>query len=226
MIDVQWGGEEWAALGERALWWPRRRTLCIADLHLGKAAAFRNAGVPVPEMTTGADLARLTALVNRWVPQRLVIIGDMLHAKAGMSPSVVESFAEWRTAHWDLDVCLIRGNHDQSAGDPPREWHVRVRDGSYADEADGRVRFCHNPAEAVGDSGSTLCGHLHPAVLLSGASRDMRAACFWLQERIGVLPAFGSFTGSRVVRPARGDRVLVVHGGQIAEAGCRAFVAS
>ena len=228
MIDVQWGGEAWVALGERALWWPRRRTLCIADLHLGKAAAFRDAGVPVPESTTGADLVRLTALLERWGPELLVIIGDMLHAKAGMSPAILTSFGKWRSAHRELDVLLVRGNHDEGAGDPPREWGIRVHDGPFGDEADGAVRFCHDPAEALDASEPTLCGHLHPAVLLSGASRDMRAACFWLRERIGVLPAFGSFTGSRVVRPSRGDRVLVVRDGEIADAGAgsRTFVAS
>lgn len=220
MIDVRWGGEDWVALGERALWWPRRRTLCVADVHLGKAAAFRSAGVPVPE-SAPADLARLAALIGRWGAQRLVILGDLLHARSGVTPAVIGAFADWRRTHGMLDVLLARGNHDVNAGEPPAEWRIRVLDGRCADEGDGDVRFCHDPADVPEEAGPTLCGHLHPAVLLNGKSRAVRAACFWFGERVAVLPAFGSFTGARVVRPARGDRVLVVRDGEIAEAPCR-----
>ena len=41
-------GEAVELLPERALHWIRERTLFVADVHLGKAAAFRAGGVPVP----------------------------------------------------------------------------------------------------------------------------------------------------------------------------------
>ena len=44
-------------LAERALYWPRAATLFVADVHLGKAAAFRAGGVPLPRGATAADLA-------------------------------------------------------------------------------------------------------------------------------------------------------------------------
>jgi DNA ligase-associated metallophosphoesterase len=223
VIDVRWAGEEWVALGERALWWARRRTLCVADVHLGKAAAFRSAGVPVPE-SAKADLARLSGLIEKWGPERLVVLGDLLHARTGVTAAVVGAFADWRRAHRALDVLLVRGNHDVNAGEPPSEWGLRVVDGPCADG--GEVRFCHDPAEAGANAGPTLCGHLHPAVRLSGRSREVRAACFWFGQRIAVLPAYGSFTGSHVVRPALGDRVLVVKDGEIAEAGKEAAPAA
>jgi metallophosphoesterase superfamily enzyme len=44
----------------RAAFLPASATLLVADLHLGKAATFRQAGIPVPEGSAQADLARLT----------------------------------------------------------------------------------------------------------------------------------------------------------------------
>jgi hypothetical protein len=46
-------------VGARALYWPARRALLIADLHLGKADVFRRAGIALPSGGTGEDLQRL-----------------------------------------------------------------------------------------------------------------------------------------------------------------------
>jgi DNA ligase-associated metallophosphoesterase len=218
-IELRWAGEDWLALAARALWWPRRRTLCVADLHLGKAAAFRDAGVPVPESTTDATLARLSAIIERFAAARLVILGDLLHARTGHSPAVIDAVDTWRERHDTLDIFLVRGNHDARSGDPPESWRIRVCDEPCCDEGDAAVCFAHYPeaADRVGRGRHVLCGHVHPAVLLSSPGRDLRAACFWLRRRVGILPAFGPFTGTHVVLPSRGDRVLAVGGGEIVD---------
>src|SRR6185436_15640126 len=45
-------GEELLLLPERAAYWPAKRALFVADYHLGKAASFRSAGIPLPAGTT------------------------------------------------------------------------------------------------------------------------------------------------------------------------------
>lgn len=216
MIEFQWAGETLSVLGERALWWPRRRTLCVADVHLGKAAAFRRAGVPVPESTTEGTLRRLTALIERWWPVRLVILGDLLHCSSGRVPETMGAFEAWREVYTDMDVLLIRGNHDARAGDPPETWKMRVADGPFADSEDGQIVFAHEPETPAG-SARVLCGHIHPAVELRGPIHGCRAACFWFSERIGVLPAFGAFTGMKVVLPSRQDTVFAVRETEIVD---------
>ena len=54
---VQVAGESLLLLPEKAIYWPRERMLIIADIHFGKAAAFRSLGVPVPRGTTSENLA-------------------------------------------------------------------------------------------------------------------------------------------------------------------------
>ncbi len=223
MRVVEWAGEEWVALVERGLWWPRRRTLCIADVHLGKAAAFRSEGVPVPEGSTGVDLQRLSGLVSALGAHRLVLLGDLLHAAAGRVDEVMGSVEAWRENCRELDVLLVRGNHDAKAGDPPESWGIRVQDGPWADRGDGDIVFAHEPQilEKVEPGKRMLCGHIHPAAVLRGSLRDMKAPCFWFGKRIAVLPAFGSFTGTRVVSPVEGDRVLVVGPDEVVEVSAK-----
>ncbi|HXH01105.1 MAG TPA: hypothetical protein VNI56_02790, partial [Xanthomonadaceae bacterium] len=60
VVDI--AGERFELLGERALHWPRRQRLLIADLHLGKADLFRRAGIGLPRGGTSRDLQRLSAL--------------------------------------------------------------------------------------------------------------------------------------------------------------------
>jgi hypothetical protein len=44
-----------------------------------------------------------------------------------------------------------------------------------------------------------------------------RSACFLFGARRALLPAFGVFTGTKVVRPMEDDRVFVMNGDDIVE---------
>ena len=123
---VTLAGESVELLAERALFWPRARTLFVADVHLGKAAAFRAGGVAIPRGATANDLARLDALIERTAASRLVVLGDFLHAAAGRVPALHAAFTRWRAAHAPLSITLVRGNHDLRAGDPPPAWDIEV----------------------------------------------------------------------------------------------------
>ncbi|MBA3846900.1 MAG: hypothetical protein H0X45_09680 [Planctomycetes bacterium] len=72
-LAFDWLGERCCLSQQRALHWPRTATLIVADVHLGKAAAFRTAGRPVPEACTQADPVRLDALIVQTQARRLII---------------------------------------------------------------------------------------------------------------------------------------------------------
>jgi len=52
MIECTVAGEKLVLLAERAVFWPAKKALFVADFHLGKAASFRRAGIPLPSGTT------------------------------------------------------------------------------------------------------------------------------------------------------------------------------
>jgi DNA ligase-associated metallophosphoesterase len=206
MTTVDVNGELVTLLPERAAWLAKHRTLLVADVHIGKALSFRKLGVPVPRGTTLETLGVLTTLVERHGVERVVFLGDFLHSKHAHSPSTLDTVARWRAAHPRLALTLVRGNHDERAGDPPLSLGIDVVDEPLQL---GRLALCHHPRPMA--DAYVLAGHLHPCVNLSGRANDhLRLPCFHFTPQVGVLPAFGAFTGMHPIRPDAGDRVFVI----------------
>lgn len=210
-VEVE--GESLVLLPERALYWEQTGTLIAADVHLGKAASFRAAAIPLPGGTTTGTLARLSSALQQTGARRLLLLGDFFHAKSGRASRTLAAITDWRSRHPDLEIVLIRGNHDRGAGDPPGEWGFDCKDEPWIESP---FAFRHHPAEEAG--GYVLAGHIHPAVSLSGPARQReKLPCFFFGERVGLLPAFGDFTGGATIRPRRGDRVYAVAGDEVVE---------
>jgi len=210
-VSVAVAGEDLELLAERAVYWRREHTLLVADPHFGKAAAFRAQGVLVPRGTTAENLRRLDTALERTGARRLIFLGDFLHARESRAPETLGTLNAWRAARTHLDVVLVRGNHDARAGDPPPELNVRCVDAPFIEAP---FVLAHHPRPS--DSGYVLAGHIHPGVRLRGAARQSAwLPGFWFGERVGVLPAFGEFTGLADVDVAESDRVFVVAENQV-----------
>lgn len=72
-------GEELWLLADKALYWPARQCLLIADAHFGKASAYRSLGQPVPQGTTTDNLRRLDRLLAAYPCTHMIFLGDFLH---------------------------------------------------------------------------------------------------------------------------------------------------
>ena len=232
-LDLELAGVAARLLARRAIWWPDEATLFVADVHLGKAETFRALGVPVPAGPTEATLRRLGALVDDCGARRLVVLGDLLHARPAQAPATVSALRAWRAERAGLRCVLVRGNHDDRAGDPPAELGIEVVE---APAPLGPFALCHEPiddvsgpgpgpgsdrAEGAGQGagqGYRLAGHLHPAVRLHGRGGDSaRLACFSVGPGQTVLPAFGDFTGSASVSRAAPQRLFAIAGDRVFE---------
>lgn len=215
-IGIAVAGEDLRLLPERAVYWPRERTLFIADPHFGKAQTFRSAGIAAPERSHSADLETLSLLIEHADAASLVVLGDLLHSRSGVRDSVIDALGSWRTRHRSLAVTLVRGNHDRSAGDPPKQLNMKcVSPG----ERRGPFELVHEPDKASGN-GYALSGHLHPGVQLGGSGglgrkTAAKLPAFVFGANCAVLPAFGRFTGLAGVRPAEGDRLAVIADGEV-----------
>jgi uncharacterized protein len=205
--EIVVGGATLRLLPERAALLTDHATLLVADAHIGKAVSFRRLGVPVPHGTTGETLARLSTLIDGTGARRVVFLGDLLHSARYSVPALLTAVRLWRQQHAAVELTLVRGNHDRHAGDPPADWGIETLAGPL--RVDG-VALAHHPKPSPG--AYVLAGHTHPAVRLGGAIDSLRLPCFHFGAAVGVLPAFGAFTGMHVVHPAQGDRVFVVAG--------------
>lgn len=213
MLTVEVGGETLELLPQKAVFLPRTRTLLVADAHFGKAVSFRKLGVPVPRGTTSTNLALLAALVEQQQARRIVFLGDFLHSERSHAASTLGALARWRAEHAALELVLVRGNHDDRAGDPPASLGFEVVDEPFVD---GGLVLCHHPAPQA--AGYVLAGHLHPCVSLGGRAWDhLRLPCFHFGASVGVLPAFGDFTGMHPVRAEPGDRLYAIADAEVVE---------
>lgn len=199
-------GEELELCPERAIYWGRAGALFVADPHFGKAASFRALGVRVPAGTTNSAFARLDRLIARLGPRHVVFLGDFLHAKEGRGEKTFGALAAWRASHAAIEMQIVRGNHDKRAGDPPCEVGITCVDGPVLT---GPFALAHHPVAVPGHY--VLAGHLHPCAVLAGPARQReRLPCFWMRADVGVLPAFGDFTGCAEIEAGGSDRIWVV----------------
>jgi DNA ligase-associated metallophosphoesterase len=193
-LHVSLAGESLCLYAGRALYWPARQRLLVADLHLGKDDSFRAAGIALPTGVAQHDLERLSALIERSGAQSLWVLGDLLHG-----PRIQSRWhADWqafRDRHAQLPMLLIEGNHDRAAA------HAQLGVEQRADRiADGPFVFSHAPLEAQRAGAFGVCGHVHPVVRVPGLRG--RFAAFALLGRQLILPAFSAFTGGWAIDQA------------------------
>ncbi len=200
-------GEPVLLLPQKALYWPREKMLVIADIHFGKAAAFRAQGVPVPRGTTSENLAALDELMDLHETTQIVFLGDFLHARASHASATVAAMLAWRLRNPALRLILVRGNHDVRAGDPSASLGIEMVDEPFNA---GAFSFCHHP-DVAGD-GYVLAGHVHPVYRLSTRLDSLRLPCFLAGRTRMVLPSFGAFTGGFEITPDGGEQVFVTSG--------------
>jgi len=197
-------------LPERAIYWERTETLFIADTHFGKSVTAYSNGHSLPRGDTADDLKRLTAAIYRTGAKKLIVLGDLIHARVGRGPDLLNTVREWREDNADLKIILIRGNHDRHAVDPPADWRITCVNGPTPGPY---FVLMHKPQ--ILPKGYGLAGHLHPAARLDGHGKQ---PCFWVRPRLTVLPAFSGFTDGSVVRATIGDQVYAIAGESVVQA--------
>jgi len=214
-LAINLAGAELWLLADKAIYYPEHRALLIADVHFGKAAAYRKLGQPVPHGTTQGNLERLDRLLTAYDCDRLIFLGDFLHAPESHAATTLNALGEWRRARPELRMTLIRGNHDRRAGDPPESLTIEVVTeplllGPFALQHEPDPHTTHH----------VLAGHVHPVYRLQGRGRQsLRLACFYVGETVSLLPAFGGFTGGFAIEKTPDTQIYVVGDGAVWAAG-------
>jgi DNA ligase-associated metallophosphoesterase len=198
-------GEKLVATPERTLLWPAASTLFVADLHLGKASAMRAAGVPVPTGASEETLRRLAVAVSQHGVRRLVILGDLWHARSGMTERLLGALQQLVQSVPGCEFHLVRGNHDSRCPALPDEIGISESEEISMPPFVGK----HHPQADT--RGYVLCGHIHPGVSLYGrGGQSLTLPCFWFGPDYAILPAFGEFTGLARTDDAQAERVFAV----------------
>lgn len=192
--------------------WAAARTAIIADVHLGKADCLAVHGAPIPAGVIESQLAAIDKLLDTHSIERLLVVGDLLHAGIGLTPLVLDTVAAWRRRR-PLPLLVVPGNHDRALSRVAQAWGLTTCPECHTE---GPFDFVHDPATAAAGR-QTFAGHIHPAIVLRGGGDSLRLPCFHLKPGLCVLPAFSAFTSGASIRPDVGDRVLAIAHNEVIE---------
>ncbi len=204
MSELVWGGERLELLGERAVWDGARRTLLLADLHLGKAETFQAHGIPLPSDGDAATLNDLLALARRLRPEAVIVLGDLIHGRLGLTPELRAKLGAL-PGLLGCGLRLIGGNHERGS------WIAGLA--QEPAQALGPWWLSHEPDPRPGRL--NLCGHLHPVAVVGAGKERLRLPCFALDAAATrlALPSFGRLTGGHPC-PA-GERIWLIADGTV-----------
>ncbi|RME96291.1 MAG: ligase-associated DNA damage response endonuclease PdeM [Bacteroidetes bacterium] len=203
ILDIVIQEQHWQLHPYKAAYWQETKTLLISDLHLGKSAHFRRAGIAAPKAVEGTNTDRLISLLLHFAPTRVLLLGDLFHSDYN---AVWDDWCALVRQFLPIRFELVPGNHDILPAPRYAEAQLKMLPVRYAE---GPFLFSHEPL-AKDSSGSlyNICGHIHPAVQLQGSGRQkLRLPCFYFGRDAGIMPAFGAFTGLACIPVQAQDRV-------------------
>ena len=202
-------GEDFWLLPQRALYWPAKKTLLLADLHLGKSTYFRQNGVNVPFEILQRDLDTLDLIFTKVNVERLILLGDLFHSTENVE---WEIFGDW-LQNKSIDVQLVMGNHDKMKIERYEQYGIKTHKRRFSE---GAFVFSHKQLKKVKENEYVFSGHIHPAIGLHGrAYNSVRVPCFWFGEEQCILPAFGKFTGNESIKPLASDKIFAIAGEEV-----------
>ena len=180
------GGHDFHIVDKTALFWPKRRALIFADLHLEKASWFAARGQMLPPYDSQATLERIAALVGTTSATEVWCLGDNFHDDAGPTRLSGAATALLAKLTGETDWHWITGNHDEHLPDGiGGSIHIEV-------ETEGLI--LRHQAGLL-ELRPELSGHFHPKVRARARGQSVSRPCFILGERKLIFPAFGAFAG-------------------------------
>ncbi len=189
-------------LSEKAIYLPDHDVLIVSDLHFGKIEHFRKNGIGLPAAAARQDIGKLERLIRKVDAKDVVFLGDLFHSDYNNAWPVFKTMLK---SFSDKKFHLILGNHDILD-----ETLYAGMELSYEMEIENLL-LTHEPMDVVIEDKYNLCGHIHPGVRLKGKGKQsLRIPCFYFGKHTGILPSFGTFTGTHVIKPVEGDTVFVV----------------
>lgn len=187
-IKLQRGTEDIWLFSRKFFWWPARKTVVVADLHLGKGQSFCKQAQLIPPYDTIDTLGRLKEIINELGPEVVICLGDSFHH----NDSYDHIRKEEKELLYDL-ACTpsqwiwIKGNHDTAL--PSSVTGLKVSEFIMKPFV-----FAHQPLP-ISQSNIQIVGHFHPKLTLKIRRQHIVKPCFAWNYDLMILPSFGSYTG-------------------------------
>ncbi len=171
----------------------------------------------MPQHVFIEDLQRLFNLLQFYKPEQLIVVGDFFHSRTNKEHLL---FEKWRNDFTQLEILLVKGNHDILH----KDWYIQTKINVF-DANPLRINtfaFTHDCADIEKHTDHAdayfLTGHLHPGISIRGKSRQhLSFPCFYFNDAFGVLPAFSKFSGLALISKKKTDHVFAIVNGELVE---------
>lgn len=174
---------------QRVIFWESQNSLILSDLHIGKSAHFQKSGIPIPSNILTTDLNRLAKLIHHFKANQLIIVGDLFHAEYNKD---LDEFKSWLTQFNNLNIKLIKGNHDRLSDKVYQQFNIEVFNKNYKENI---LQFVHD-FNKIEEECFVISGHTHPGVFIKGKGKQrIKLPCYQVTKQQLILPAFSLFTG-------------------------------
>lgn len=186
MNFLNFGGNQFQAAGDTALYWPVQQALLVADLHLEKASSYARGGQMLPPYDSLATMEKLERLIVLTGARTVICLGDNFHdhgAEDRLSGRAAEIL---KHLTGQIEWIWITGNHDPQID---AVWGGR----SIGELLVGGVMLRHEAQATFADF--EISGHYHPKFRVNINRRNVARRCFVLSDRKLIMPAFGSLAG-------------------------------
>ena len=190
-LDLSFAGHDLVLDADLALYWPERDALVVSDLHLEKSTFLAQFGNAIAPFDSHDTLVRLAALVAKYRPKSLILLGDSFHDRGAWERLDAAARDQLLAICASVDsCCFVEGNHDRDMSLPDC---LCFEDERVIDT----IVFRHEPEPS---NLPQVIGHFHPALSLSLRGHRLRGKCFAVNRSLLIMPAFGSFTGGLDLR--------------------------
>ncbi len=194
-----------------AVFWPDRRLLILADLHLEKGSAAAGRGRLLPPYDSRSTIDRIALLLRHYSPASVLALGDSFHDAEGAARLPPADRARLAAMAQSVGFIWVLGNHDPALPDSlpgavSAEWSA------------GPLTFRHAAQSGPQPTTTEICGHHHPKATVPVRGASVTRPCFVTDgHRRLMLPAFGAYTGGLDVGDAaisglfpRGARIFLL----------------
>ena len=150
-----------------ALLLKEKKTLIVADLHIGIESELRQNGLQVPSQTKIME-HRLISIVTTHAVENIILLGDIKHtipSSTNQERADVKNFL--RTLQSYCTIHILPGNHDGNIHRlcfPPIQLHPS--DGFVFEEI-GLTHGHRRPSPEVMQCDQVIIGHSHPTIMLT-----------------------------------------------------------
>lgn len=200
-LEIEINKQAFVLHNSGALYWVEKRMLLISDVHLGKILHFRKHGIALPIGAIFKNYYKLDKVIDHFNPEKICFLGDLFHSTINNEWHL---FSDW-VKQKELPIVLIAGNHDIIDPKKYDELNIIV----VSEWLINNFLLTHEPQ--IKEGKFNLAGHIHPSIQLMGKGRQfLKLSCFFRTSNQLILPAFGEFTGTYVMKPKEGHTVYII----------------